>query len=119
MRVGCLSIVPASVLAVVLSQAACAPPPPALSGRVTSAADGPMEGVLVSAKRVGSTMTTTVVTDKEGRYQFPARRLAPGRYYLFTRAVRYDLDGPDAATIPPGGAAVADLRLRPAHDLAG
>ena len=35
-----------------------------LTGQVTSAQQGPMEGVLVSAKREGSTITTTVVTDR-------------------------------------------------------
>jgi virginiamycin B lyase len=39
----------------------------ALTGQVSSAEEGPMEGVLVSAKRAGSTVTTTVVTDDKGR----------------------------------------------------
>ena len=34
-----------------------------LSGRVTSAEEGAMEGVLVSAKLAGSNKTITVVTD--------------------------------------------------------
>ena len=50
----------------------------ALTGLVSSADEGPMEGVLVSAKKDGSTITITVVTDAEGRYSFPADRLAPG-----------------------------------------
>ena len=45
-----------------------------------------MEGVLVSAKKTGSTITTTVVTDEKGRYQFPAVRLAPGHYAMRIRA---------------------------------
>jgi len=51
----------------------------ALGGRVTSQEDGPMEGVLVSAKRTGSTITVTVVTDAQGRYSFPRSRLEPGQ----------------------------------------
>ena len=47
----------------------------ALTGIVSSAEEGAMEGVLVSVKRTGSTQTTTVVTDKEGRYRFPPTRL--------------------------------------------
>ncbi len=39
-----------------------------------------MEGVLVTAKKAGSTIATTVVTDKDGRYSFPASRLEPGDY---------------------------------------
>ena len=50
-----------------------------------------MEGVLVSVKRTGSTQTTTVVTDKEGRYRFPRTRLEAGSYALGIRAVGYDL----------------------------
>ena len=44
----------------------------ALAGQITSAEEGPMEGVLVSAKRAGSTMTITVASDAQGRYSFPA-----------------------------------------------
>jgi len=64
---------------------------PVLSGTVTSQAEGPMEGVLVSAKKEGSTITTTVVSDEKGRYSFPAGRLSPGKYSLKVRAVGYDL----------------------------
>ena len=54
----------------------------ALTGLVTSAQEGPMEGVLVTAKKAGSTVATTVVTDKDGRYSFPAARLEPGNYTI-------------------------------------
>src|SRR5262249_47595624 len=50
----------------------------ALGGRVSSSAEGPMEGVLVSAKMVGSTITITVVSDQAGRFAFPSSKLAPG-----------------------------------------
>ena len=39
-----------------------------------------MEGVLVSAKRQGSTKTVTVVSNADGVYSFPRGRLEPGRY---------------------------------------
>ena len=52
----------------------------ALSGKVSSEQEGPMEGVLVSAKREGSTITVTVVTDAQGRYSFPQNRLESGSY---------------------------------------
>ena len=39
-----------------------------------------MEGVLVSARKTGSTVTMTVVTDSTGRYSFPRNRLEPGEY---------------------------------------
>ncbi|HEV8720737.1 MAG TPA: carboxypeptidase-like regulatory domain-containing protein [Candidatus Binatia bacterium] len=52
----------------------------ALNGQVSSAEEGPMEGMLVSAKRAGSTITTTVVSDDQGRYTFPSKKLEPGQY---------------------------------------
>ena len=39
----------------------------ALTGQVTSAEEGAMEGVVVSAKRDGSTITISVVTDAKAR----------------------------------------------------
>lgn len=90
----------------------------ALAGTVRSAEEGVMEGVLVSAKRAGSTITTTVVTDGSGRYRFPRNRLAPGQYSLRIRAVGYELAEPSAAEISPHGAATLDLNLRKTKDLA-
>ena len=40
----------------------------ALSGRVTSEKEGAMEGVVVSAKKVGSTVTVSVPTDDKGQF---------------------------------------------------
>lgn len=91
--------------------------PAALTGRVSSAAEGPMEGVLVSAKRSGSTITVTVVSDAQGRYRFPASRLAPGKYALAIRAVGYDLAGPTSAVVGTAGPATANLRLTPTSNL--
>ena len=68
--------------------AANAQTPAALTGRVTSAQEATMEGVLVSAKREGTTITTTVVTNEQGRYAFPADRLQPGKYTISIRAAR-------------------------------
>src|SRR5688572_3852847 len=47
----------------------------ALSGQVTSVEEPVMEGVLVNARKAGSNMTLTVVSDAKGRYAFPAGRL--------------------------------------------
>ena len=58
-----------------------------LSGTVSSAEEGQMEGVLVSAKKEGATVTTTVVTNDKGEFSFPAGRLEPGKYTITTRAV--------------------------------
>jgi virginiamycin B lyase len=89
----------------------------ALAGKVT-AEQAPLEGVLVSAKKSGSTITVTVVSGKDGSYSFPAARLAPGQYSLRIRAVGYDLDSPDQVTVAADKTAIADLALRKADDIA-
>jgi len=40
----------------------------ALTGQVSSAEEGAMEGVVVSAKKDGSTISISVVTDARGRF---------------------------------------------------
>ncbi len=79
-----------------------------------------MEGVLVSAKKTNSTVTTTVVTDKEGRYRFPASRLDPGQYALRVRAAGYDLVATAGVVTVrlAGKATTADLKLQKTKDLA-
>ena len=62
----------------------------ALTGVVTSEAEPHMEGVVVSAKAVGGKVTVSVISDHDGRYSFPADRLAPGSYELRIRAIGYD-----------------------------
>src|SRR5204862_125693 len=89
----------------------------ALSGRVSSAEEGAMEGVLVSAKAAGSSATITVVSDTQGRYSFPASRLQPGTYSLGIRAVGYVLSGPATATVLPQETTI-DLKLAKASNLA-
>lgn len=71
----------------------------ALAGTVASAEEGPMEGVIVSAKKDNPNITVSVITDAQGKYTFPAAKLGPGHYTLSMRAVGYDLDGPKAADI--------------------
>src|SRR5579862_7412263 len=90
----------------------------ALGGRASSAEDGALEGVLVSAKRAGSTVTITVVTDAQGRYAFPAAKLEPGQYALTVRAVGYELEAPGAIDVAAQKTATADLKLRKVEDLA-
>ena len=70
---------------------AAAPSHPALTGKVTSQAEGQMEGVLVGAKKMGSTITTWVVSNAQGQYAFPADRIEPGKYAISIRAVGYEL----------------------------
>jgi virginiamycin B lyase len=72
---------------------------------------------LVSAKKAGSTITVTVVSDKDGRYSFPAAKLEPGQYALRIRAVGYDLDGKKTAEVTADQTAGVDLKLRKAKNL--
>src|ERR1039457_5793306 len=88
-----------------------------LAGQVTSKEDGPMEGVLVSAKRLNSTITVTVVSDKQGRYNFPRNRLQPGEYSIQIRATGYELEDAGIVRVAAGKTATADLKLHPIADL--
>jgi len=88
-----------------------------LTGKVTSAEEGPMEGVVVSARKDDSTMTVSAVSDKQGHFSFPASRLEPGRYTLKARAVGYDLDGSNAIDVATGKVAEADLKLKKTRNL--
>ena len=89
----------------------------ALTGMVSSDAEGPMEGVLVKAKRVGGTITITVVSDKQGRYAFPPDRLKPGQYNLSIRAAGYDAAEPDTEVTVGRDSSECDLKLTRAKDL--
>ena len=71
-----------------------------LTGRVASIAEGALEGVLVSARKDGSSITHTVVSDAAGRFDFASARLAAGRYALQIRAAGYELDSAATADIP-------------------
>src|ERR1700732_1025050 len=71
----------------------------ALSGQVSSAEEGAMEGVLVTAKKDDSTIAVTVVTNAKGEYSFPAGRLGNGHYAIAIRAAGYNLDGPKSVDI--------------------
>jgi streptogramin lyase len=70
-----------------------------------------MEGVLVNAKKEGSTITVTVVSDDKGNYAFPADRLSPGKYKITIRAAGYRLAAPTEATVTAGQTAKADIKL--------
>ncbi len=91
----------------------------ALSGEVSSAQEGLMEGVLVSAKKDGSTITVSVVSDAKGHFGFPAARLEPGHYALGIRAAGYDLDGPHDVTLAAGQESKVAVKLKPARNLSG
>src|SRR5437867_13286519 len=88
-----------------------------LAGQVSSAEEGLMEGVVVSAKKDGSTISISVVTHAQGRFAFPAARLEPGHYTLKARAAGFEIDGARAADVAAGSVASADIRLRKVKNL--
>jgi streptogramin lyase len=121
------SLTPIAALAIVLVQSAGNSRPahaqtetalPSLTGQVTSSEEGAMEGVLISAKRPGSPLTVTVVSDHEGRYRFPRGRLEPGQYAVRVRAVGYDLEHDTTVNVVAQQTTTVDLKLRKTHDLA-
>src|SRR5438445_7107444 len=75
---------------------AAAQPSTALTGRVSSAEEGAMEGVVVGARKTGSTVTISVVSDGQGRFSFPSSKLGSGSYSLKVRADGDDVQGPGA-----------------------
>jgi hypothetical protein len=86
-------------------------------GRIVSS-DRALEGVVVSARKTGSPVTVSVVSNAEGRFSFPAARLEPGSYALRIRATGYELEAPRSIELGDGGRTEVDLKLRKAADLA-
>src|SRR4051794_15368471 len=60
---------------------------PVLTGSIR-AAGKPLHGATVSAKRDGSTITTSVYSDKSGRYVSPP--LAAGTYRVWAQALGFE-----------------------------
>jgi virginiamycin B lyase len=59
-----------------------------LSGAIVSSSGQKLDGVTVSAKREGSTITTSVYTDSVGGYYFPP--LAAGKYLVWAQALGFE-----------------------------
>jgi hypothetical protein len=92
--------------------------PAALTGQITSDAEGAMEGVVVTARKDGSIVSMSVTTDSKGRYALPENRLEPGHYNIAVRAVGYDLSAPASANVIAERTSNLDLKLDKTHDLA-
>jgi virginiamycin B lyase len=117
----------AALLSVGLSVGACSErgitaagkaPDMILTGSVSSQAEGPMEGVLVGAKKENGGIKVTVVSDHEGHFSFPKGTLPPGKYQLSIRAAGYDLTDSGSVEIESNGSTAIDLKLKPTSDLA-
>src|SRR6476620_7986849 len=105
--VTCVSMAACVGLAVavsaLMSASAHAQAAAARSGQVSSAEEGAIEGVMVSAKK--GTIAITVASDSQGRYSFPQDRLEPGRYTIAIRAGGYNLVRPKEVEVTAGTAA--------------
>src|SRR5580698_7226550 len=106
-----LSLLATGVVAMGAHGAAAQNKPAALAGQVSSDAEGKMEGVVVSARKVGSPVTVSVMSDAQGHYAFPADRLSSGKYDIAIRAAGYDLSGPATADVANAHTATVDLKL--------
>src|ERR687887_2683105 len=102
----------AAILFAPTAQTVWAQGQPALTGTVSSEAEGNMEGVVVTAKRPGSIVQVSVTTDAQGRYTFPENRLEPGEYIISIRAVGYDISSPTKAAVEPEKTTTADIKLK-------
>jgi streptogramin lyase len=91
----------------------------ALQGIVRSQQEGVMEGVVVSAKRLQSTITVSVVSNQLGEYRFPKTRLPDGVYELTIRAVGYQLPIKTTLSISGSKTSIANLNLVPVKDISG
>jgi len=81
-----------------------------LSGSIVSPSGQKLEGVTVSAKREGSTITTSVYTDTSGAYVFPP--LPEGRYRVWAQALGFERS---AAAVDLSAARGANFTL---HEIA-
>jgi virginiamycin B lyase len=90
----------------------------ALTGTVSSDAEGNMEGVVVTAKKPNSIVQVSVTTAAQGRYAFPEDRLDPGEYAISIRAVGYDISSPTKATVESEKTTTTDIKLKETKNLA-
>jgi streptogramin lyase len=91
----------------------------ALTGTVSSDAEGSMEGVVVTANKPSSIVQVSVTTDAQGRYTFPENRLDPGQYTLSIRAVGYEINTPTTAIVEFEKTTATDIKLKKTKNLAG
>src|SRR3954453_11790423 len=114
-----LTLAAAAMLLAPIAQAGPSRGDAALTGTVSSEAEGKMEGVVVTARQAKSVVQGSGTTDAEGRYSFPQDRLRPGEYTLSIRAVGYDIAAPVKATVSDIEPASADIKLKKTRNLAG
>jgi len=90
--------------------------PASVTGKVTSAEEGAMEGVVVRAKK--GIVTVSVVSNARGEFRFPSAKLGTGTYEVSIKAAGYDLDGPKSVTVADNAPANLDVKLVKTKNLA-
>ena len=88
-------------------------PSTGLMGTVRSSEGKPLEGVPVSAKAQGSTITTSVYTNQNGEYYFPP--LLDGQYRIWAQAVGFELARSEQM-VSSGRKIQQDFALKPFKD---
>lgn len=83
-----------------------------LSGAVSASGEF-LEGVAVSARVNGGTITTTVYTNRQGKYSFPP--LDVGRYKVGAQAIGFDAERVEL-NITPGKPLEQNFTLKPLQD---
>jgi len=82
-----------------------------LSGTIISASGDKLGGVTVSAKRDGTTITTSVYTDEQGNYYFPP--MEAGKYNVWAQALSFETS---KNAVDLSAAKRQDLALKPITD---
>jgi len=90
----------------------------ALQGTVSSADEGKMEGVVVTAQKKNSVISISVITDKNGHYQFPRTKLDDGDYSLRLRATGYVPEKTLTTTVVNSKPNTVDIKLKKTTDIA-
>ena len=88
-------------------------PSTGLQGKVKSVDGKPMEGVAVSARVPGKTITTSVYTNSDGEYYFPP--LAEGQYLVWAQAIGFQMAHADQ-TIASGKKIQQNFTMKPMSD---
>ena len=97
-----------------LSVALAALPGTGLAGVVKSSDGKPLEGVAVSARAQGSTISTSVYTNQSGEYYFPP--LPAGQYRMSAQAVGFELARAEQTVPADNKKSRQDFALKPFAD---
>jgi virginiamycin B lyase len=87
--------------------------PGIIQGNIKSADGAPMEGVSISARAADKSFTTSVFTDRQGKYTFPS--LDAGQYKVWAQAVGFEAGRSEFALT--GGRVDRDFTLAAIRDV--